>query len=76
LGVLQVISIAPGIYPSTMILLGSASEAWHFIVLTILSAARAAALLAMPVSYFQDLFAAGRGLVRRSPPSTRSVPTA
>lgn len=60
--VLQAISTATCIYAATMILLGFASETWHYFALVIPSAAGAAALLSMPVSYFQDLFPDRPGL--------------
>jgi MFS transporter, SET family, sugar efflux transporter len=59
---LLVLTASGLIYGGSLAALTSASQTWHIYALTIPSAAGAAALLSLPLTYFQDLFPGRPGL--------------
>ena len=61
-GTLQILAAAGLIYAAYMVGLSMATATWQIYLLIIPGAAGAAALLSMPLSYFQDLFPGRPGL--------------
>lgn len=62
LNILVILAIGGLLYAAFMVALTSATSPWQLYALTIPAAAGAAALLSMPLTYFQDLFPGRPGL--------------